>query len=153
MQTFFLFLKPLNAQDYLTSIPFCSRRGLICSSSLGCCHSSKRNTTLQGWEFPSTAQCELRTPCLGYRPKAIYHLEMFQLLFKKVETHFKKAHISPEVCKGEAKNKGYLPCLGATKADVLGYIIHPLLLVLKRTSRPQMGSCAMPHITKPSQLT
>ena len=66
-------------------------------------------------------------PWLGYRPKAIYHLEIFHLLFKRVEIHFKKAHTSPEVSHRRAKkNKDYLQCLGTIKIDVLGYITHPI---------------------------
>lgn len=66
-------------------------------------------------------------PCLSYRPNAIYYLEIFHLLFKKAERQFKKAHTSPEVCQERAKkNKDYLQYVWTTKADVLGYITHPV---------------------------
>lgn len=55
-------------------------------------------------------------PCLANRPKAIYHLEIFHLLFKRVEIYFKKGHTSPEGCQGRTKkNKDYLQCSGAKK--------------------------------------
>lgn len=71
-------------------------RGLIRFSQLDCYNSSNMNITLQGKRFPVTAKWDLRIPWLGKKPTTIYQLEIFHLLFKKVEIHFKKAHASQE---------------------------------------------------------
>jgi hypothetical protein len=65
-----------------------------------------------------------KLPYLGNTPRAIYHLEIFHLLFKKIEICFKRFTLPQDMLMKNKEDQDNLYCSGVTKADIQTCIVH-----------------------------